>query len=90
MNLLLLLKVVKTYVKGQTIEVGPYYMIAHHNGFFEMRICDVAKCGGEISEACFKQGHCRDLKRAANPMCDGGQSKECGPIDTAYPSRWHL
>eukprot|EP00173_Palmaria_palmata_P001722 Plantae.Rhodophyta-Palmaria_palmata.ctg19985.p1 GENE.Plantae.Rhodophyta-Palmaria_palmata.ctg19985~~Plantae.Rhodophyta-Palmaria_palmata.ctg19985.p1 ORF type:complete len:181 (-),score=6.36 Plantae.Rhodophyta-Palmaria_palmata.ctg19985:382-843(-) len=23
-------------------------------------------------------------------MCDGDQSKECGPIDTAYPSRWHL
>ncbi|KAI0557180.1 Lytic polysaccharide mono-oxygenase cellulose-degrading [Gracilaria domingensis] len=56
----------------------------------QFHICDVAKCGGEISEDCFRQGHCYALRRAPNPNCDSGFDKQCAPIDRNYPLRWYL
>lgn len=82
--------IVATYKQGGVIDVG-LTMVAHHNGFMELHICDVAKCpGGDISQRCFALGHCRQLKRRKNRICDSGQSKDCGPIDRNYPGRWYL
>lgn len=65
-------------------------IVAHHNGFFEFHLCDVRRCGGEISESCFRSGHCRQLQRARTPECQSGNSQRCGPIDEQYPGRWYL
>lgn len=82
-------KVVAGYKEGGIIDVS-LKIIAHHNGFIELHICDVEKCGGEISEDCFRAGHCYQLKRAPNSRCDSGSDMDCGPIDPSYPSRWYL
>lgn len=63
---------------------------AHHNGFFEFYICDVSKCEGEISERCFQNGSCIQLKRSKNEECDSGFSRLCGPKDERRPGRWYL
>lgn len=82
--------IVETYKQGQVIEID-ISIVAHHNGFMELHICDVSKCGGEISESCFKvPGACHQLKREKNPECDSGKSQFCGPIDRNYPGRWYL
>lgn len=65
-------------------------IVSHHNGFIEFHVCDVAKCGGEISERCFRKGHCTQLQRAPNRRCSKKNSMECGPIDRNYPGRWYL
>lgn len=82
-------KIVKTYTQGGILSVS-ISVIAHHNGYMVMHSCDVSKCGGEISESCFKKGHCKVLKRAKNKECDSGKSKRCGPIDRDHPERWYL
>lgn len=82
-------KIVKTYKQGGILEVG-LTIVNHHNGFIEMHVCNADKCGGEISERCYKDGHCRQLLRAKNAVCDSGKSKLCGPIDRNYPGRWYL
>lgn len=82
-------KIVAKYEEGGIIDVG-MTVNAHHNGFIELHICDVQKCGGEISENCFREGHCKQLKRAPNGDCDNGMSKLCGPIDRKYKGRWYL
>lgn len=82
-------EIVATYRQGQVIDVK-VTIVAHHNGFMELHVCDVAKCGGEISPACFRNGHCRQLRRAPNPKCDSGRNRKCGPIDRKYPGRWYL
>lgn len=81
--------IVATYQQGAILHVG-LTVNAHHNGFIEMHICDIAQCGGEISEACFRKGHCRQLARARDSTCQSAGSMECGPIDRAYPGRWYL
>lgn len=82
-------RIVRTYKPGEVISIRNI-VIAHHNGFMELHVCDVSRCGGEISEKCFTSGACRQMKRAANAMCDSGTSKYCGPIDKNYPGRWYL
>lgn len=79
----------RTYPQGAVIDIE-MNIVANHNGFMELHICDVAKCGGEISEACFKQGHCYQLLRAPNPSCDSGYDLRCAPRDPNYPGRWYL
>lgn len=82
-------KIVAKYTQGSVIDVE-LTIIAHHNGFIELHICDVSKCQGEISEECFRKGHCRQLQRAWNPECESGNSYKCGPIDRQNPGRWYL
>lgn len=82
-------KIVSTYQQGGVIPVG-ISINAHHNGFIELHLCDVKKCGGEISQSCFRKGACRQLKRARHKACDSGFSKLCGPIDRKFPGRWYL
>lgn len=82
-------KTVATYKAGSVVnfEAG---IAAHHNGFFEFHLCDVSKCGGDISVKCFTTpGACVPLERNKN-KCDRRKSKRCGPIDPSYPSRWYL
>lgn len=62
----------------------------NHNGFFEFFICDVSKCGGDLTEKCFTAGHCHQLMRVKTPACESQRSKECGPIDKNYPGRWYV
>lgn len=77
------------FIQGSVIDVS-IGIIAHHNGFMELYLCDAGKCGGDISHKCFLEGHCTKLERAVNKECDSGQSKKCGPIDPSYPGRWYL
>lgn len=79
-----------TYAQGQDIDVR-VAIAAHHNGFMELHVCDVDKCGGELNEDCFtKKDACFQMERAPNPICDDGWNKKCGPIDSNYPGRWYL
>lgn len=80
--------IVANYTQGGRVEVE-MSIVAHHNGFIEMHVCDVAQCGGEISEHCFRIGACQQLKRSFVEECETG-SMRCGPIDRKYPGRWHL
>ena len=82
-------KIVADYNQGDVIDIT-INLITHHNGFMELHICDVEKCGGEISEDCFRDGHCYQLQRAPNKSCDSGEDMKCGPIDPKYPGRWYL
>lgn len=82
-------KIVRT-LKAGTNENFVINVGAHHNGFFEFHLCDMSKCDGEISSKCFKEGKCVQLKRARNPKCDSGLSKECAPSDPKYPGRWYV
>lgn len=82
-------KVTRRYTQAQDIEIE-INIVAHHNGFVQIHVCDVARCGGEISEACFRDGHCKPLLRAPNASCDSGEDLRCAPIDPEYPERWYL
>lgn len=82
-------QITATYVEAQEIQIE-MNIVANHNGFMELHICDVKKCGGEISEQCFKDGHCQQLLRAPNESCDSGYDLRCAPIDPNYPGRWYL
>ena len=83
-------KAVATFRSGDVIDAR-MQIVAHHNGFVELHLCDVSKCpSSDISRECFRRGHCIQLKRARNPVCDNGQSKKCGPIDRKYRGRWYL
>lgn len=83
-------KIVASYYQGGVMNVE-VAIIAHHNGFVELRICDVSKCpGAEISERCFQMGHCYTLERAWVDECQMGNSTKCGPIDRNRKSRWYL
>ena len=77
------------YRRGQTVEFS-VQLTANHDGFFEFYLCDVSKCGGDISERCFKEGKCRQLRRAQTPECESWSTNECAPIDKIYPGRWYL
>ena len=81
--------VTRNYTQGSIIDLE-VNILANHNGFMEIHMCDVQECGGEISEDCFKQGHCYHLLRAATPSCESGNDRGCAPIDPNYPHRWHM
>lgn len=72
------------------ILVAQVKTISNHSGFFEFHLCGVDKCNGEISEQCFREGHCTQLQRDPNPACDDGNHKLCAPFDPEYPGRWHV
>lgn len=79
------------YYRQGSIMSASVCLTAHHNGYYEFTICDVKRCGGEISEACLRNGKiCRKLKRVWERRCELGWSKSCGPIDPNYPTRWYL
>lgn len=80
-------KISEEWVEGSVIDVS-ISITAHHNGFVELHICDVTNCGGEISQKCFRNGHCKQLERAGNPRCDN--STKCGAIDSQNKGRWYL
>lgn len=77
------------YTQGGVLEAKVQFA-THHNGFMEIRVCDVQKCGGEISESCFQEGHCHTLQRLEEADCESGDSMRCGPIDRVYPTRFYL
>lgn len=78
-----------SYPEGGVISLG-LTVNAHHNGFIELHICNADRCGGDISESCFRNGFCRQLLRARVPSCDSGYNRYCAPIDPRYPGRWYL
>lgn len=78
----------RTYTQGEVVSFESN-IVTHHNGFLEFFICNIDECGRDISEECFREGHCQQLLRAPS-YCDNGQSEDCGPIDPAYPGRWYL
>lgn len=77
-----------------------YLITAHHRGYLEFRVCDVDKCGGEISHDCFETGACQTLTRATaaedGGLCAGGDVlspsgfPECGPVQPEHPTRWYV
>lgn len=77
------------FMQGSVIDVT-VGVVAHHNGFMELYLCDVGKCGGDISHKCFLDGHCIQLQRARFDECENGQSTKCGPSDPNFPGRWYL
>ncbi len=81
--------IVAHYKPGQVVEFV-VDVTTNHNGWFEFFICDAVKCGGDVSEACFKKGHCHAMIREKTPVCESGLSKECAPVDEKYPGRWYL
>lgn len=83
-------EIVKTYAAGSVVDFAST-VVAHHNGFYEFYICNIDACSDDdISVGCFQNGHCRQLMRATNGLCDEKTSMECGPIDRNYPGRWYL
>lgn len=81
--------IVRNYTQGKAIEIE-MNIVANHNGFVELHLCDVKNCGGEISEKCFRDGFCRQLQRAQDKNCDSGFDLRCAPIDPNFPGRWYL
>lgn len=83
-------RIVKTYKAGSIVSFRAI-IAAHHNGFFEFHLCNVGKCGGEISGKCFRtRGACVKLRRAYTPQCDGKKSRRCGPVDPNDRGRWYI
>lgn len=82
--------VVQRWTAGQVVELKAT-IIAHHNGYLEFHLCDLARCGGALSPQCFLvPGACHALRRAWTPECERSDSRFCGPIDREYPTRWYL
>lgn len=81
--------IMKTYKTGSVVEFV-VDATTNHNGFYEFFICDATKCGGDINDLCFKQGHCHQLERVKTPECESQASLECGPIDPKHPGRWYV
>lgn len=82
-------KIVKTYNQGGILE-AKISVVAHHNGFVELHVCNVKQCGGEISESCFRSGNCQKLIRTLEPSCESRDDKGCAPRDPKHPGRWFL
>lgn len=82
-------KIHATYTQGEAISVD-LAIVAHHNGYIEMYVCDVARCGGEISKDCFRQRACYRLRRSWEPSCESRHDWRCAPMDPRNPSRWYL
>lgn len=82
--------IVRTMKRGGVVNFQAS-IVGHHNGFFVFHLCNLDKCKGDISKACFLvRGACRQLLRAPNPVCDSGKDKSCAPIDRNYPARWYI
>lgn len=79
----------KTFKQGSVISID-VAVTEHHNGYFAFWLCDVKKCGGEISWDCFKQGHCYRLQRAYDPKCENRYNRNCAPIDPKNRHRWYV
>lgn len=82
-------KVFASYEQGGYISID-LAITAHHNGYTEFRMCDVKRCGGEISNECLRGPHCHLLQRAWDGSCESRRDRWCAPIDPLYPSRWYL
>ncbi len=82
-------KIHATYDEGGHISVD-LAIVAHHNGYMELFVCDVARCAGEISQDCFRHGACHRLNRVWDESCESRNDWKCAPIDPNYPSRWYL
>lgn len=80
---------VTTVLQGGLLSVE-LAILANHQGYMELHVCDVEKCGGEISEQCFHKGHCWQLQRAIKRACENGSTMICGPIDPRHPGRWYF
>ncbi|GAB0489837.1 hypothetical protein MMPV_001063 [Pyropia vietnamensis] len=84
--------ITQTYAAGGTLSMS-LYMVAEHGGYTVIHVCDVAKCGGEVSGDCFVNGHCTRLERAPEaeaPGCAAGIRGDCAPVDPAHPDRWYM
>eukprot|EP00171_Calliarthron_tuberculosum_P011492 IDg11492t1 len=57
------------YKMGQKIDIE-IQMSTNHLGHFTYFLCDVGRCGGDVTEKCFQQGHCKKLLRAVEPDCE--------------------
>ncbi|CDF37082.1 unnamed protein product [Chondrus crispus] len=65
----------------------------NHNGYFDFFVCNLDKCGSDISGKCFTEGHCQKLLRVKHKDCEDPSvdtNYECGPIDPVYPGRWYV
>lgn len=83
-------KIVATFRQQQTLAMQ-MTIIKNHGGYVIAHVCDVSKCGGEISETCFKTpGACSVLYRRPVSECESGESTRCGPIDKKYPARFYI
>lgn len=81
--------VTRVYPEGGVLDVD-LAIVEHHNGFLELRLCNAVKCGGEISEKCFRRGHCVQLNRTRERSCETRVDPHCAPKDPVYPGRWHF
>ena len=81
-------KRVREYEQGSIVHFEAE-IVTHHNGFFEFFVCNLDTCGGDISQKCFLEGHCHQLRRVYGP-CESRFHQGCSPIDPAYPGRWYL
>lgn len=84
--------ITQTYAAGGTLSMS-LYMVAEHGGYTVFHVCDVAKCGGEVSAECFVNGHCTRLERAPEAEasgCAAGTRGDCAPVDPAHPDRWYM
>ncbi|KAK1869287.1 hypothetical protein I4F81_011765 [Pyropia yezoensis] len=82
----------KTYTAGGTLSMG-MFMVAEQGGYTVLHVCDVAKCGGDVSAECFANGHCTVLERAPEaeaPGCAAGTRGDCAPVDPNHPDRWYM
>lgn len=82
-------KIHKVYTEGRAIWFE-IVVTTHHNGYSEFRVCDAAKCGGDITNECLRDSRkCVTLQRAWDKSCESRNDKLCGPIDPKYPHRWY-
>lgn len=83
-------KIVATYWQGGIMN-AKIMISQHHLGFIEFVVCDVKRCGGEISFWCLRQRKiCRKLIRAYDRKCESNRSYECSQTDPNHPTRWYV
>lgn len=65
-------------------------IVPKHHGNIELQVFEVAKCGGEISFACFLQCQCRHIDRVCASHCENRIRLRCGTTDADYRGRWYI